>query len=127
MKILGLLLLVFSLSAQAHDWQYSIKYPDGKIETKKLSNTDTFIFSANDVVCSLNLNEDDEKNDEQYEFSCLSKQGLRLTFDAPGPNVGSETFQVSFRDGKDKEVFVEVTCFNYFSDKQRPPFDGFVP
>lgn len=127
MKILTLIMLMFSLQSFAHDWQYSIKYPNGKVETKKVADTDTFMFNVKDIVCSVNPNEDDEKNNEQYEFSCLAKHGLRLTFNAPGPNVASDTFQVSFRDDKDKDVFIEVTCFNYFSDKKRQPFDGFVP
>jgi hypothetical protein len=120
-------MLVFSFSAYSHEWQYSIKHPGGNIETRKLADTDTFMFNVKDIVCSLNPNEDDEKNTEQYEFSCLSKQGLRLTFDAPGPNVADETFQVSFKDENDKDVYVEVTCFNYFSGKHRKPFEGFIP
>lgn len=122
--MLSLLLLIFSSQAFAHDWQYAIKYPDGKLVVKQVTNTENFMFPVKDYICSVNPyepeNEDDES--EKYEINCLSKDGVHTTINFPEHGEELESRKFWILDEKGQYIKIEMLVFHNLPKKARKPF-----
>lgn len=122
MKILSLLLLLISFQAFAgHDFQYSIKYPDGRVETKEVKDSEGFFVHVGEHLCSVSEIEED---DESYEVRCLDPKGNGSIMGLPKPEGREDYTRVSdiISDNKDKMYQIEILAFSYFSKKVRKPF-----
>lgn len=125
MKILSLFLLSFlSTHAFAHDWQYAIKYPDGKIEVKRLSNSENFMFPVQDYICSVNPYESESEEDEfgKYEINCLAKNGMHATINFPEQDKEFNSINFWIQDEKGQNIKIEMLVFHHLPKKARKPF-----
>lgn len=124
MKILSLFFLLLSIQAFAgHDWQYSVEHPDGKVETKNITDPTGFFFQAGEHVCEVSEPEDFDDAQKFYDLKCSSAEaGFLVTIPRLQTNEEFRRVWGSVVDMKGKTYKFEVLAYNHFSKKSRRPF-----
>jgi hypothetical protein len=101
---------MFSIEAYAYDWQFDIKFPDGKTETKKVKDSEEFMFKVNEnYICTVNLYDDEARDEELFEMSCMGTQGYQFSFMPPESNEDKKTFIIAVPFEKGKNLQMEIT------------------
>lgn len=121
MKLIILFSMFISIHAFAqHDFQYSVKHPDGKIETKTVENTESFSFSVGKGKCTVY-----EPEADHYKVKCIAHpHGTYGKLPLPSGEEDFKAYWDTVLD-PDQRFVIEIVIFKHKLKPIRQPFpDG---